>query len=225
MEQEFIDLFSLKRYNIIKSTKTGEIYLNEKNECFFMESPIEAKQFCKLNEGTDLLEAKYYKNIQVFVNTLYQQGVDAINIKLKNEKDFIKYKIKTEDLKKNGYCNHVVNQCLLQLIQTGYKKYLRLLKDEYFLTPVLLIKRKEEQYPVIKYCAVKKDGKYYNILFSTLQEFEEWNEEQISKYCPLEVDISKFERIRKNNSVLVNPLSRKIILDSTAIKVIKEKGA
>lgn len=222
MDSQFVNLFTLKKYNVINSSLTNMIYLNAQNECFFMESSIEAKQFCEINKNTYLLDAQYYKNIQIYINTLYQLGVETINIKQKGEKNFTKYHIDKEDLKSNIYFNHTVNQCLLQLQQTGQKRWLQKMHGEVFITPILLVARVEAQYPTIKYSIVKRDGKQYNILFSTLQEFDEWNSAQISKYGPLEVDLTKFERIRDTRSVIVNPLSNRLILDNNAIKIIKE---
>ena len=218
MEQKYIDLFSLEKYILILSTLTGQPYVDKKGACFFMNSPAEAKQFTELRKNTKLDESKYYKNIQSFVDTLYLKGISSLNVKLKEKDSYITYEIKEEDLRKNRYCNHEAGFNILRYHETNDPKYLKALMNCVFITPVALPNREVEKYPEIKYCALKRAGLRYNLIFSTLQEYNRWAETQITQYFPLEINFLKANRIRKDNGVFLNPLSTKMIIDAKTLE-------
>ncbi len=225
MEQKIIDLFTINKYVMIKSTITKMPYIDKNGACFMMNSMSEAKQFTDIRKNTECDELKNYNNIQSLVDTFYQQGIKKINVKLNEKDDFFVYEIKKEDLKTNRYCNHEANFLLIRYHETGEKKYLKALKKCLFITPVALPHREEAQYQEIKYCVLKYSGKRYYLMFTTLQEFNKWNTSQILDYSPLEINFLKADRIRKDNGIIVNPLSVRMLLEDETIQVLNKEKA
>lgn len=223
MEQKFIDLFTLDKFILILSTRTGQAYVDRNGMCYFLNSKAEAEQFIAVRKNTKLDELKYYKNIQSFVDTLYLKGIRGFHVKLKEKDDFITYKTTEEDLRKNRYCNHEANFNLMRLHETDEEKYLKGLMDCTFITPVSLPKRETGKYPEIKYCALKRAGNKYNLIFTTLQEYNKWAETQITQYYPLEINFLKANRIRKENGIFINPLSTKMLLEAKVLEDIGRK--
>lgn len=224
MEQKYIDLFSINKYVMILSTITKQPYIDKNGACFMLNSPAEAEQFTKLRENTSCDELKFFHNIQSLVDTFYQQGIKKINLKLKEKDSYITYEIKKEDLRTNRYCNHEANFLLTRFHETEEKQYLIELKDKcHFITPVALLHRNEGEYQEIKYCVLKRLGKKYHLMFTTLQEFNKWKKPSIIEYSPLEINFLKAERIRKENGILINPLSTKLLLENENIIELNKK--
>ncbi len=218
MDQKLIDLFSVNKYTLIISTITEQPFVDKNGACFFMNSAAEAEQFAKIRKNTKLDEFKYYPNIQSFVDGLYLKGIKQLKIKLKEKDSYLIYDIQKEDLKQNRYCNHEANFNLLRLHETNDRQYLKNLFECTFITPISLPIREKTKYPEIKYCVLKHGGNDYNLLFSTLQEYNKWEEKQITQYYPLEVNFLKANRIRKTNGIFINPLSTKMLLEAELLK-------
>ncbi len=217
MDQNFARIFKDSKYILIMSEITEQPYVDKNGACFFMDSAAEADQFVKAREFTKKGELKEYQNISSFLDTLYLKGIKKLNIKLKDRDSYITYEIKDEDLRKNRYCNHEACFNLLRLHETKDSKYLNKLMDCTFITPISIPVREPKKYPEIKYCVLKRGGNRYNLIFTTLQEYNKWAETQITQYYPLEVNFLKANRIRKSNGIFINPLSTKMILEAETI--------
>ena len=113
---------------------------------------------------------------------------------------------------------------ILRLKQTKKRKHLQELENVPFLAAIMLDDRKAGQYPSVHYCyAELSNGDIYYLLFTTLQEFETWNQTQENKFHPNQTCLQDFTRIRKGHPVLINPLSDKLILTHAQIKGICKK--
>ena len=217
MEKDDINLLTLKEYYLVESLLTQKPFFDEKMRCYLFEIKSDASAFCKDMKNVKILDAKTYRTL--FVSELYGYGATSIRIKPRNGgfKDIAV----DNDIKQRKYLNPETCKNIIMLRQTSKKKYARNLKNGKFLSPVLIDPRYVKKYPEIhySYATFNNDSRYY-ILFTTLEEFEDWNEEQPQDWKPVELQLHKVGRIRKKNSVLINPLSEKIVLDDSLIREI-----
>ena len=222
MEQGSINLLTLNQFHLIKSDITKKPYIDKNGACYMFALKSEATAFCNEIPNISFGAAESYKQA-VFCTEFYALGIDRIKIKLRDNKDFIEVPVEEGDAKRQYY-NHVGNQLIARLKQTNAKKYLRAMKKTPFLSPVMINPRSPKQYPQMHYCyAIMKDEQKHFLLFTTLQEFEEWNKTQGNKWNAIEVNAYTFGRIRDKNPVLINPLTDKIALSDKYMKIILEK--
>ena len=220
MEAEHINLLTLDNY-IIKSTITKDIYMDENFVCHIFDKKSSAEFFIKDNKITDVqVILNDNKKAKDFCENLYSTGFRKIIFYKKDKEIEISVEKPTFQIQ---YNNPYASAMLLRLKQTGAKKYLRALYNAKFFAPVIVKDREIAHHPIIKYsyASVKKSGTYY-LLFSTLKEFEKWNLSQGNVWKPLKVSIKDFDRIRNNNPILLDSLSKKIILNKECIRIIKE---
>lgn len=222
MDDKERNLLELGEYHILRSNKTKKPYIDENKQCYVIEGISDIKEMVK-NIPDTYYDKKSTLNQSIYCNEFYSEGIEKIVFRpLKKEEMVID--ITKGDIKKRFYANKDANFNLLLLTETSKKKYLRNLKSCSFITPVVLDPRQTKQYPKIHYCSAKIEEKTYFILFSTLQEFDKWNEGQGNTWKPLEVHFKDIEKERKGNDVLVNPLSEKLIIANKHIhEVLKEK--
>ena len=218
-----MNLLTLKEYNTIISEITKAPFVDKSGACYMFELPSEADMFCSNNPRTYKSDSKHMQGIKFWVSNLYLMGVKSVNIKTRESKEFRNIVFSDEDVKQNLYINHETNFNLLQLRQYSLAKNLRALKDGTFIAPVVLPERAECDYPKIKYCFIQRDGERLYILFTNLKEFQTWNYSQGNKFSPLATNFLKAKRIRKNSSLLVNPLSDKLILTNELLLKAMEK--
>ncbi len=232
MKQEYIDLLTTSNFYLILSQNTNRAYLDKNYRCSMFETEFEAKKYVDtLNETlkTDvlLIQAAQPFKIKELCPTLYAQGVVGINL-FKKGKDPIVIPITKEDAingKRGTLFNPETSRFIHRAQQTLQKKYLRALKQGTFYAPVCIDERAKGQYPHVSYCyATFRTPEQFYVLFTTLDEFNLWNSTRNNEWQPLEIKISKFDRIRGNSSVLINPLSNKICLDDKNFNIIKSEG-
>lgn len=220
MENEHINLLSLNNYILI-STKTNNIYMDENFMCYIFDKKSNANNFISSNKKNDI-EVKLNKNNKAknFCEYLYSIGFRNIIFSRNGKRIDIPVEKSTNQIK---YNSPYTSAMLLRLKQTGEKKYLKGLNKSKFYTPVIIKDRKVKEHPSIKYsyASVNKNGKYY-LLFSTVKEFDVWNNLQGNIWKPLEVDINNFDRIRTTNPILLDAASNKIVLTKELINIIKE---
>lgn len=221
MEQEYIDLLTLNEYYLIMSAKTGKPYMDRDYSCYMFELHSDAETFCTEIPDTISAESKNYKQIE-FCTGFYSYGIRNIKV-FPRGKTCINIPLGINDVKKQFY-NSEANGLVYRLKQTSEKKYLRELKNVPLFAPVLINPRLPKQYPDIHYCYATFSGSdsVYYILFTTLQEFEQWNKEQKENWRPLEVSLSKFQQIRNGKSILINPVKDKLILTDKQIIIALE---
>ena len=218
MTQENINLLSLSEFYKVISTKTNNVYIAADNSCYLFDNTMDATEFIKKVPNTTLSEIELLKP-SIFVTDMYNLGIEKINIKKGTEDQFTTIEITKDDCKKKFF-NNITNRNILHLLQTGDKQYLKNLKSCKFICPVFIKMRFPKQYSSLHYACAKKDEKKYYILFTTMEEFERWNELQENKYKPLEVDFVKESSIRRKESIIINPLSNKLIINDNSIKYV-----
>ena len=219
MEQNYVNLLSLKSYYPVISDKTGKIYIDKEFKCYLFEIKSEGDAFCGELKNVHLDKSRIFKQIE-YCAGFYATGADAIYVKAANMSPAI-VPIGKEDLLRQFY-NHDLNKAILRLRQTSEKQYLIAFKHANFIAPAIIDSRSKGSYPVIHYsiATTKNESKFFT-LFSTLQEFDEWNEKkQASKWQPLQVTLSKIERIRKKSAIVINPLSDRLILTDQQVKMV-----
>ena len=76
------------------------------------------------------------------------------------------------------------------------------------------------------YATLKKNMEFY-VFFSTLAEFDKWNSQQRDEWKPLEIYMGDFKKIRKQNPIIINPLSDMLILTGEQVddmKIVQKKA-
>lgn len=204
---------------MIYGSKTKKPYIDADGGCYLFETKSAASDFANRIEDTYVENAKAYKQTE-FCNEFYGLGIKKIIVNMKSG-DTKEIPLSKKDVPR-GFYNAKCNFAIQRLRQTRQKQYLRELKTRKFLTPAMVEPRAKAKCPVIKYCyAYVKDGEKMFILFSTLDEFNEWNEKKGKKiWKPLNIEFKNFDRIRKKNTVVINPLSDKLILSNAQVSAI-----
>lgn len=207
---------SFSKLYLLRSKLTDSPYLDEKGGCFLFETRHDAEEMQKKHENTVIDNGKNYINSE-FNTGFYSQGASLIHVIRRDKKESFDAEIDPEDCKKQFY-NHEVTFALTRLVQTKEKRYLRALCNKEFFIPTMIETRVKKQYPKVHFCyATDSENKELYILFSTIQEFEEWNKKQNSKYQPLSTNFTMLSRIKKNMSVAIDPLSIQMILPGSYI--------
>lgn len=221
LEKEQLNFLALKQFYPVYSDKTKRLYIDKQFRCYLFESDYEAKQFC------DSIPGIHYDsscNVQGgFISMCYGIGIKMLRVKCSSEENFRDISIRAKDVKRQFY-NEDTMRNLLRLKQTCEKQYLQNISDSLFISPVILDPRKAGEYPVIHYSyAVLTQSTIHYLLFTTIQEFEKWNESQGNKYLPNQTSLQELNKVRGNNPVFINPLSDKLILTDSQIKLITKK--
>lgn len=222
MDREAYNIFTMGEFYLIMSTLTGKPYIDQNYDAYMFETKSDASAFCSSIEGTEVKNAEHYR-IKEHCTEFYNYGIQNINIKRVND-EIVKVPMLKSDVKEQRYYNPIANGNILRLKQTLKKQYLRNLKEAVFLAPVNIEIRYKKQFPRVNYSyASFTNGEQFFILFTDLIEFEKWNESQNNIWKPMELDLRRFGRIRKEHAVLINPLSDKLILSNKQIKIALEK--
>lgn len=196
--------------------------MDEDRACYFLETNMEAEKQKKMHPGTAIADPKTYTPKQ-YCTDLYAIGIDTIHV-IKGRK---KYDAVIEEKDCAGqFYNHKAEGALHLFIQTGKAKYLRELAACRLLVPVQINPRRRKHAPVLHYSyAASKSGREFYIVFTTIQEFEAWNEKQEQKSSPLETDLHKMSVIRKGMDLIINPLSFKLVLSDGFLKKLQPQKA
>ncbi len=200
--------------------------MDESNSCYMFEVPSDAIAFVSPRKGVKLDTPKHYTQKNA-CSLFYSYGIDFIKIKQRGKDDYIVIPINENEVEKRFYA-HSANQYLTNLELSNKKKYLSKLMDKPLISPIVTSERKVKKYPRLHYCHANfnDDSNNYYLLFSTMEEFDKWNADQERNWMPLEIPLNKFKRIRKNNPIIINPLSDKLLLSDkqlNSVKVTKEK--
>lgn len=221
MTQEEKNLIQLSKFTIIKDKRTSKPHLDHDFSCLLYELYTDADAYVNRKENKDL----YIENSDIYtpekISAIYAEGVQELTLILK-DKSQKKIKIGPDDLI-SGFYNNKANGIILLLKQTLEKQYLRMMKDIRIFAPVYIKSRFPKRYPEIHYSYAKfneKDAFY--VLFTTLQEYEEWVKTQDEKIQLMETTFVGYKNIYKNNSIIINPLSDKLILNKSHLKILNE---
>lgn len=225
MNSEYLALFTEAKYFVICSEKTKKIYIDAKNSAYAFQTKREADQFIKslktecYYNGDEAEQLEQNKQIVEY----YSLGITNLRVKQYGE-GFKDVPITARDVPTNRSYNPSLNRHILLLKETLQKKYLMDFGSDYFYIPISLPKRDEGAYPILFYVNAKiKSGKEYVVLFSTIDEFEKWNEEYKKNCQPLKVRIEKIKKITGSRDIVINPLSDKLFLINKQFKEVKEK--
>lgn len=217
MTKEETNLLTLTKYYVIYSDFTNRIYLDRKYQCYIFSSNLEAKQFCDQLPGTHFKSNPCYIKPRPFISMCYGTGVEQIMVKSVMNDSYVNIPVRKDDAGCQFY-NREAERNILRLKQTHQKKYLLKLAEQYFLSPIMIDERENGQYPVIHYSyAMLAEEKIYYLLFTTIQEFEQWNSTQSASFCPNQTSFHDLNKIRGNYPVLINPLSDLLVLTNKQI--------
>lgn len=201
------------------SLRTGKVYMDENNGCYFIESKFEAENFQKSTD-VRLEPPKVYAPRQ-FTSELYSEGVELIHVwRIKGKFDV---RIKKEDCS-GQFFNHETAGNINLLVQTSEKRFFQRIKRNSFIVPVLINPRRKKNPVTMKYSFAKNNDRKFFLIFVNMQEFEKWNNSQAFDYKPLFLSFEKIDELRKNRDLLVDPLSSRLVLTDGMIREFIKKG-
>lgn len=216
-----------RKFCVIKSIATGLPYLDEKYRCYLFEKKKEAINFVDDAKMADGIILKYEDINEIDSHILKRivfQGAKFVALKLDGEPDYFDIKVSKLKIKDNSYKNSILNGLICQLKQTKKAKYLRAMRKTHFIMPILVDKRKEGAYPSMHYIyATMGKTKPYYVLFSTVNDFENWNRNQPGQWDCIEIIMEDFNQIRLKNAVVINPMTDKLVLTGKQVDMISEE--
>ena len=175
-------------------------------------------------EGLTYAPERYFKQAP-FCGFCYGSGITTIRVKLIRRQDFIDVPVTKKDVRR-GHYNPIAKAALLRLKQTAKRRYMNILSSALFLTPVVPSLRKRGEYPAIQYGLAKAGDAQYMLLFTSIPEFDAWNDKQKTRYFPVEMSLPDLSSVRQGRAVYINPCSDRIVLSDKQIKEIShEKSA
>ena len=202
MIKELVEQLNSAPLYYIKSTLSGELYLDENRQSYFFLYESNAKQFVETHKNTsyacvtfknkDILESCYMAGAS---NILYDNGE-------KKEKIVLSQKVL-----RPGYYNNNINACISLYKQTRAHKYLKQLAASHFIVPVGI--RKDETGQKIEYAVMKMENSTYYIAFANLAEYKCWAK-NVKGWQPLIVNFDVMCQISKQFGFVINPMSNKI---------------
>ncbi len=216
MLQEHINLLTIRPLHLLLSSRTKKAYIDKNNCCYLFETRSDGDAFAASLENVYLKDAEYHKQLE-FCTGFYSMGIDAIKVKLRENKSFLNIPVQKEDAKKQ-YFNRDAVRLVLRLKQTGRARYLRELKDSELLTPVLIDERQETQCPNIHYSYIIHNGENCYLAFTTIQAYNEWAKAQNETWQPLKMKLRNMDRIRKKSPVIINVMDDRLLLTDKLIK-------
>lgn len=218
VDKEVLEQLKKKKHYIILSTVTKKPYLDESGACIITEDMEDAKFYTENIPNTYISDKSDFVRINIII--LY--GADTLIYKGSKQK-VQTYALDQKDMSPIEYLNSRCNFLIHQLMQTNKKKYLKELKDIPILCPISIDERQYAKYSYVHYSIGLLNNRQHLILFSSIQEFEEWNNTQKNIWKPLETTIFKIEHERRNAGICINPLTDKLILSDKLLKdVLRE---
>ena len=206
---------------LIKIKQNGCIYLDKNYNGYLFETKSSATTFI------DNMKSKYELECMESKNYTLRDYWDMCNAGARGMKLYFRDKsemyipLAVEDVSKEmlQYYNCETSGDVTRLQLTKQHPYLKNLANGKFITPVKILRREKKGYPHVRYSyATFGTKERYFVLFTTLQEFEKWNDFQNGEWKPMEMSLLKFKKIRNNNPVFINPFSNKLILTNDLIK-------
>ncbi len=222
MDDKAHNYISLNKFFRIKTKATKKTYIDEEIRCYLTDTMKEADDIiARLKTiGVETYRENAPESFQKkeYCGLFYEYGITTLWVKFAKEKDARIYEIEKDDVPPGVAYNEDTCADINRLFSTSKLKYLRSLKNEPLFCPVIIDPRFKKQYPTIRYGKAMIKGKEHFIMFSDLKSFDEWNETQDLKWSPFKTSIFSFQDIRKAESIIINPMSEKLILNNQTIK-------
>lgn len=204
---------------IILSEITNKPYIDENRRAYSFLYRNDADSFSKENRNLIIVDLSDYSFLEI-CSYAYSSG--AITLRVKGENSHENFALKRDELKKKYY-NSDLNANLSRYLYTGNKRYIKLLKNNYFIVPVRI---KNHPDASINYAIAKIENRpYVYVAFTDLDEYRKW-EKLVSGWTPLEVDAAGFKRIGSKHGFIINPCGKNMIIDRKLMNIIdvEEEG-
>lgn len=224
MNSEGVALLTKKKYYLILSVKTKQAYIDKNGAGYLFAIKKEALDFAgsmqpKVYVSETSKNITQNKDIKSFVCL----GMRTLLIKRRDKDSPDKIELGKGDIKR-GYYNTDLEFNITRLRETSLLKYLLDMKKNTFLVPVYLQERKSKEYPKLFYChAIFSDKKEAIVAFSMMEEFNDWNKDQIKnkgrEFFPLEVSATRLLKAANGADVIINPLSDKLYLKDSQLRM------
>lgn len=228
MNQKGIELLTDKKYYVILSIATKQAYIDGDGTGYIFSAKKDAEDFLEETGHDKVYINGSSKNISrnKDIRDYFCEGMRKLHVTRRNQKtaevEENDIEIKRGDVKK-GYYNVALEFNVTRLRETALKKYVLAMKDNNFIVPVYIPSRKEKEYPKLYYChAVFADKREALVLFSMMEEFDNWNNDMIKhkgqQFFPLEISATRVMKARNNGDIFLNPLSDKLFLTDKQLK-------
>lgn len=206
------------KYFFYVSNITKKVYIDE-DGCFcvyYIKDDAEKTVRENSHIESSLLTRKFF-------NEVFSLGANEIKIFSVDCKECEKLENTNKNYTK--FENKELSRTLLQLMETNKKKYLLELGKHTFIAPLKIQTRKYKQAPKIRYSYAKidNDEQKYFLIFSDIKHFEQWKNNQMDDWKPVEITLQRFEWIRKGNPIWINPFSNNIRLKSEYLEIINKE--
>lgn len=225
MDREYLKLLADTKYYVLYSERTKKPFIDKNGNTYAFQIKREADEFIKLLPVPCYIKEPITLEQNKQIVDFYAMGSGNLRIR-KGGEDFKDIPIRANDVPRTIYYNPELNFDIELLKETSEKQYMDALNRDFFFIPVALPDRSLGSFPVIYYVdAFLKSGQHYVVLFSTVDEFNKWNEIYNKNCVSLKVKMEKIKKIVKDRDVIINPMSDKLFLLNTQLKDINnEKG-
>lgn len=222
MKNEFNLLLTTKKYHLIKSKKTKDIYIDEQARCFLFESDVDAELFCKEVPDTFFEEEEQFV-VRPFMSRCRSAGIKVCRVREGGKDKYADIPVDNNETQRQFY-NGDTMRTLLLLRETGKKEYLNTLRDCPFIAALTIEDRKEGEPASLKYgyaSFTANKGERFYLLFSSFREFENWKTRRKTDAEPYLITISKFMTLISPDGFFINPESTRIRVTCAQIKAAK----
>lgn len=219
-ESRLINILTIKPHYTIMSSKTRFPYMDSNAACFVFESRAEAEGVMQKFQDVYLSEPEQMRQMKLW-SEFWSYGIEKIQIKEDGDPNYYALQITEQKAlgSRNMAYNHETCKMLNLIMETNHSGYLRAMKGLPVFSAAGITVRNPKQCPRIRYVYAKTaDLKKYFLLFSTLSEFEEWSKQTGGKWKPLETTLRDFGTVRGTDNVVIDPMSRKLILQDFLLK-------
>lgn len=218
-EDKRISALTVRPYFTILSEVTDDIFVDTAGHAHAIEDSIEADNFIKDFAGVKKSDTSAPVQRE-HMSKAYGRGADVFEFKTRG-KDPVGLTLDRRDTKRQFY-NRDFSRLITLYMETSRKQFLRDMYNTWFLIPVLIDPRQEGNLPVVHYTYAVVDTEEMMVIFSTLQQFNEWNGTQNGQWSPLKMNFNELNEIREGKPVLVNPMHEQMILTLEMLKLVKE---
>lgn len=205
MIEKFISSLLINQTYDIKSSITGELYMDENRNSYLFFSERDALIFVQETPNVCLGDRKF-RNPEEYFQQCYRYGILTVIISDGDTQE--KWNLNRKNVKLDFY-NNTLNAAITLFKETKNPKYLRIVASCYFIVPVRM---DFDLSPEIVYGTIHMNqGEYRFLAFSDLEEYQAWGDEMIG-WSPLLVNFDVMCQISKECGYVVNPKGNAVLM-------------
>lgn len=206
-----------KEFYIILSSVTDKPYVSDDMTVFLFGKKTDGMKFIEDHKSTKI----GFNPIAItrpYLRELFLNGVTRVNI---TAEDGAKMEI---SLSQKDFRDHLGNEKaaknIMLLEQTGFKKYLRNLKECDFYMPVYIDIRQPRNTQKVHGCRSERRGKRSRLIFVTVWDFNEWNKLQKQRWSAVKIPFKEAAEMADGEDINIY---KHLIIDKKKLKTIREE--